>query len=98
MKSGTGGTVMETSIMAMGQRRTKNVRTVAIGDDEALAEHAVVRLTRPVEADGRLLPAGAIGTVIHVYRNRAAYAVEFADPPGCVTDVHSGDLTLATTP
>ena len=42
-------------------------------------ELSMVSLTRPVEADGRLLPSGSTGTVSRLSRERA-YEVEFNRP------------------
>jgi hypothetical protein len=47
-----------------------------------IAEFEVVRLTRKVEAEGHRLPKNTRGTVIAVYDQGAAYAVEIADLPG----------------
>jgi hypothetical protein len=44
-------------------------------------ELSMVSLARPVEADeGRLLPSGSKGTVVHVYPDERAYLVEFNRP------------------
>ena len=43
-------------------------------------ELSMVSLARPVEADGRLLPSGSTGTVVHVYPDERAYEVEFNRP------------------
>ena len=43
-------------------------------------ELSLVSLSRPVETEGGLLPAGAAGTVVHVYRDERAYEVEFLHP------------------
>jgi type III restriction enzyme len=40
------------------------------------AEHALVKLTRSLTDEGTNFPAGAVGTVISVYRDGEAYAVE----------------------
>lgn len=41
---------------------------------------SLVVLARPVQADGRLVPAGSTGTVVHVYPAEQAYEVEFERP------------------
>ena len=46
-------------------------------------------LTRPVETDGRLLPSGSTGTVVHVYPNERAYLVEFTRPFHTVATVEA---------
>lgn len=43
-------------------------------------ELSLVSLLLPVESDGGLLPAGATGTVVHVYPDERAYEVEFNQP------------------
>jgi hypothetical protein len=45
-----------------------------------LAEHSIVVLTRDVPESG--LHAGDVGAVVHVYRQGAAYEVEFVDGDG----------------
>jgi hypothetical protein len=50
-------------------------------------ELSMVSLTRPVEADGRLLPSGSTGTVVHVYPDERAYEVEFNRPFHAVATV-----------
>jgi type III restriction enzyme len=48
----------------------------------AFAEHDRVRLCRSVESEGYRLSRGMAGTVVAVYGEGAAYAVEFADVGG----------------
>ncbi len=48
---------------------------------------SMVALATPVEAEGRLLPAGATGTVVFVYPDESAYLVEFERPFHAVTYV-----------
>lgn len=43
-------------------------------------ELSLIVLARPVEAHGRVVPAGATGTVVHVYPAERAYEVEFLRP------------------
>ena len=52
-------------------------------------ELSLVSLTRPVEAEGRLLPAGSTGTVVHVYPDECAYEVEFNRPFHAVATVEA---------
>ena len=52
-------------------------------------ELTLVSLTRPVETDGRLLPSGSTGTVVHVYPNERAYLVEFTRPFHTVATVEA---------
>jgi len=43
-------------------------------------ELSLVSLAQPVEADGKVLPPGSTGTVVHVYPGERAYEVEFISP------------------
>ena len=43
-------------------------------------ELSIVRLGRPIEAEGRVMPAGSSGVVVHVYPRNLAYEVEFTRP------------------
>jgi hypothetical protein len=52
-------------------------------------ELSTVALARPVEADGRVVPAGAKGTVVHVYPAERAYEVEFQRPFHAVATVEA---------
>jgi len=51
-------------------------------------EHAAVLLKRPVDSDGYALKAGQCGTVVAVYGDGQAYAVEFID--------ENGEMAVAT--
>lgn len=56
-----------------------------IGDVAAaplFAEHQRVRLSRDVDSEGYHLRRDSVGTVLSIYGNGAAYAVEFADVGG----------------
>lgn len=57
-----------------------------------MTEGGVVALTEPVERDGTVFPAGSVGTVVHVYRGRAAFEVEFTAPFTCVITVRHDQL------
>ncbi|HVC62373.1 MAG TPA: DUF4926 domain-containing protein [Acetobacteraceae bacterium] len=52
-------------------------------------ELSLISLASPVEADGRLLPRGATGTVVHVYQAERAYEVEFQAPFHAVATVEA---------
>ncbi len=57
------------------------------GDHSAIlappfAEFAIVRVTRNVQTEGYSIPKDTSGTVVAVYDQGAAYAVEIADLPG----------------
>ena len=45
-----------------------------------IAEHSIVVLTRSVPESG--LHSGDVGAVVHVYRQGAAYEVEFVEETG----------------
>ena len=67
-----------------------NGRAQSAGEGERVMTHpelSMVSLTRPVEADGRLLPSGSTGTVVHVYPDERAYEVEFNRPFHAVATV-----------
>lgn len=44
--------------------------------------------------DGDQIAAGSEGTIVGIWRGGAAYEVEFAEPPGALATIDSGDLTL----
>ena len=71
------------------------VATLAAQAAESIPEHAIVRLSHDLDADG--LKVGDIGTVVHVYEGAAAYEVEFIHGrarPKLVT-VEPTDIELA---
>ena len=45
-----------------------------------VAEHSIVSLNTEITTDGKILPKGTRGTVVAVYKDGAAYEVEFFDP------------------
>jgi type III restriction enzyme len=53
-----------------------------IAAPRVIAEHSRVRLCRDAESEGYRLRRGAAGTVVAIYGDGAAYAVEFADVGG----------------
>ncbi|PWC88479.1 hypothetical protein TSH100_07585 [Azospirillum sp. TSH100] len=55
-------------------------RPTDAGAHEPFEELTRVALSRPVETEGGVLRAGAMGTVVGVYRGGAAYEVEFVKP------------------
>ncbi len=55
-------------------------------------ELSLVALARPVEAEGRVLPAGSVGTVVHVYPDEKAYEVEFIRPFHAVATVEAAAI------
>ena len=58
----------------------------------AIPELTVVALRRPVECKGGVLPAGGKGTIVHVYRDREHYEVEFAEPFACTLTLPRDDI------
>jgi len=58
---------------------------LAVPDQVSLfPEHAVVSLRTSIDADGQVLPEGARGTIVGIYRGGAAYEVEFFEPFHCL--------------
>lgn len=63
----------------------------AAGDCQ-FTELTQVTLSRPVQADEGVVPAGSVGTIVHVWRGGAACEVEFSDPFETVATVRADDL------
>lgn len=65
-----------------------------LGKNIALVEHTPVRLVRALTSEGHALPAGKDGTVVSVYGQGQAYAVEFLDVDGemAVLTIAAADL------
>ena len=61
--------------------------------EPSFAELSVVALTRAVDVEGRLLPEGALGTVVAAYGDGGGYEVEFERPFHAVVTLQAGDLT-----
>ncbi|WP_211104162.1 DUF4926 domain-containing protein [Azospirillum sp. Sh1] len=59
---------------------TPHKRSTDTGTHEPIEELTRVALSKPVETEDGVLPAGSMGTVVGVYRSGAAYEVEFAKP------------------
>ena len=55
-------------------------------------ELSVVSLRHPVDVEGRLLPAGARGTVVAAYGDGVGYELEVFEPFHAVVTVSAGDL------
>lgn len=55
-------------------------RPTDTGAHEPIEELTRVVLSKPVETEDGVLPAGSMGTVVGVYRGGVAYEVEFAKP------------------
>ena len=56
------------------------MRSTDTGAHEPIEELTRVALSKPVETESGVLPAGSMGTVVGVYQSGAAYEVEFANP------------------
>lgn len=62
-------------------------RPTDAGAHEPIEELTRVALSKPVETEDGVLPAGSVGTVVGIYRGGAAYEVEFAKPFHAVATV-----------
>ena len=56
---------------------SSSAATIPPKPGKLLPEHARVRLRHPRPASN--LPAGAVGTIVHIYKGGAAYEVEFTE-------------------
>ena len=73
-------------------------RQLSAGARAAFAEHSLVRLASGIElGDGRVLPAGAVGAVVGVWANGAAYEVEFSNTFHAVATIAGAKLAEAQT-
>jgi hypothetical protein len=61
----------------------------------AIPELSVVALTHPVRDGDKVIPEGATGAVVFVYRDGKGYEVEFEKPFHCVVTVRRDDIRLA---
>ncbi len=59
---------------------------------EPIAELSIVALRHAREHDGKVLPEGTKGAVVHTYRGGAGYEVEFDEPFHCVVTVGPDDI------
>lgn len=67
----------------------------SVAPPAVFAEHQRVRLCRDVESEGYQLRRDMAGTVVSVYGNGAAYAVEFANVNGEIAVVTMDAAVLA---
>ena len=58
----------------------------------SIPELSIVALKHRHECNGRVLPEGSTGAVVHAYRDGAGYEVEFAEPFHCVVTVGRDDI------
>ena len=61
---------------------------------DGFPELSVVSLIHALTAETIELPAGARGTVVHVYGNGLAYEIEFFDPEHALVTVEASSLKL----
>jgi hypothetical protein len=57
-----------------------------------IPELSIVALRHAHKWDGKVLPEGAKGAVVHTYRGGAGYEVEFDEPFHCVVTVGRDDI------
>jgi hypothetical protein len=57
-------------------------------------EHSLVTTSHKFKREGQLIPADSQGTIIHVYKGKNAYAVEFTDlPNNPIVTMYESDMT-----
>lgn len=64
-------------------------------ESSSIPELSIVALRHPLEHEGRLLPEGGKGTVVHAYRDGEHYEVEFSEPFPCAVTVARDDIQPA---
>ena len=65
---------------------------MATVEDDSIPELGVVDLKRSLEHEGRVLPKGNRGTVVHAYGDGAHFEVEFTEPLACTVTVMRNDI------
>lgn len=78
--------------MSMDQVRTADNAAEPRGSAFKELDDVVLAAPVRVAAAGRDLPAGAHGTVVGVWRDGAAYEVEFTRPFACLVTVRAASL------
>ncbi len=69
------------------------VKTAHGHEPRRLAEHSLAHLTSAISSDdGRLLPEGAVGAVVGIWRDGEAYEMEFQRPFHAVLTIAAGRL------
>jgi hypothetical protein len=78
----------------MGEKRktAENMARGSVAPNGSIPELSAVALRHPVECKGGVLPEGAKGTVVHVYRDGEHYEVEFAEPFPCTITLRRDDI------
>jgi hypothetical protein len=66
-----------------------------IAKSRSTSELSSVALRHPVECKVGVLPEGARGTVVHVYRDGEHYEVEFPEPFRCTVTLMGDDIQPA---
>jgi hypothetical protein len=59
--------------------------------------HSMVALTKDIECEGKVLPAGSLGTIVDISKTSDYYEVEFTQPFQCVASLKKDDLKQADT-
>ena len=59
---------------------------------KVIPELSIVALRSARVCDGKTLPEGAQGAVVHAYRDGVGYEVEFDEPFHCVVTVGRDDI------
>jgi hypothetical protein len=62
------------------------------GSADLIPELSVVALRYSRKHKGKLLPEGAQGAVVHVYRDGVGYEVEFEEPFHCLVTIDRDDI------
>jgi hypothetical protein len=57
-------------------------------------ELSQITLVRPVKADEGIIPAGATGTVVHIWHSGTACEVEFIEPFHAIATVKADDIAV----
>jgi hypothetical protein len=64
-------------------------------DSRAAREDDAIVTTRPLTADGRVLPPGSQGVIIDVSPVPGHYSAGFASPFHCIVGIDAGDFDVA---
>ena len=61
----------------------------ALSQNTIVREHDIVRTIGELHVEGKPVPAGARGVIVHVHKANTAYEVEFENP-ACVLTLRAG--------
>lgn len=78
------------AIMQAG--KTVGISATGLRGCAPVVELQRVTLARLVDCEEGRVPAGATGTIVHVWRNGAAFEVEFTQPFHAVATVQAQDI------